>query len=144
MPKGSGFQQAFGFYKVQRHVIERTGFTSYNEVAISTNDVQDEYYKYPNANLASQLLHISTFDGSTQSGGVDVVNLRENGQAEARTIGTVGFGVTASGDNSIGWRNATSSQGCTGFFQEVIVYHSDQTINTAGIETNINTYFSIY
>ena len=76
--------------------------------------------------------------------GVDVVNLRENGQAEARTIGTVGFGVTASGDNSIGWRNATSSQGCTGFFQEVIVYHSDQTINTAGIETNINTYFSIY
>jgi hypothetical protein len=28
--------------------------------------------------------------------------------------------------------------------QEVIIYHSDQSTNRSGIETNINNYFSIY
>ena len=144
VPNGSVIMNAFSFYKVQRHLIEQTGQSNYNEVAISTNETTNDYLKYVNADLGGQLLHFTTWDGSTQTGGVDEVVLYEDGAQETGTVGSIAFGTTASGTNSIGFRNDTNSQFCDGTFQEVIVYLTDQSSNRSGIETNINTYFSIY
>ncbi len=45
------------------------------------------------------------------------------------------FQIGAGGNNSFT---------LTGYFQEMIIYLSDQSSNRSGIETNINSYFSIY
>lgn len=142
--KAAGFQQPFVFYKIQRHVIERTGGTGYDNVSISTNETSGEFMKFASADVTSQLLHFTTWDGSTQTGGVDEVVLYENGSVVAGSARISGFGITASGTNSIGYRADTNSQYCSGTFQEVIVYTSDESSNRTGIETNINDFYSIY
>jgi len=143
-PKQAGFQQPVGFYRVQRHVIERVGQSTYDDVSIGTAWANGEYLRYPNANVTTQLLHISSWDGSTQTGGRDLIQLFENGgAAESSLVGTGGFGVPVSGDNSIGWRHATSSQGCTGYFQEVIIYPSDESFYRVDMANNIMTHFNI-
>jgi hypothetical protein len=44
----------------------------------------------------------------------------------------------------IGGRTASSVLYFQGKIQEIVVYNSDQTANKSGIETNINTFYSIY
>ena len=144
VPKQTGFQQPVGFYRVQRHVIERVGQPTYDDVSIGTAWANGEYLRYPNANVTTQLLHISSWNGSAQTGGRDLIQLFENGgAAESFLVGTGGFGVPVSGDNSIGWRHATSSQGCTGYFQEVIIYPSDESFYRVDMANNIMTHFNI-
>jgi len=43
-------------------------------------------------------------------------------------------------------RIGTSSAGeeWSGYIQEIVAYKADQTSNRSGIETDINTYFSIF
>lgn len=142
--RAAGFQQPFVFHKIQRHIIERVGQTGYDTVSLSTNETSGEFMKFVNADVTSQLLHFTTWDGSTQVGGVDEVVLYENGSEVSGSARISGFGVTASGTNSIGYRADTNSQYCVGTFQEVIVYTSDESSNRTGIETNINDFYSIY
>ena len=147
VPKVSlGETSPFIFYKVQRHIIDQIGASNYNEVGISTNETANEYLKYTLADLSGQLLHFAAWDGSTQTGGVDEVALYEDGAQLTGTVGSASLGVSASGTNSIGFRNDLNSQYCDGTFQEVIVWLSDQDSagNRTGIENNINGYFQIF
>jgi hypothetical protein len=134
----------FAFYKVQRHLIEKAGNTNYNEIAIGTNETSGEYIKFPSTDLTGQHLFFSTWDGTTQNGTVDDVVLYYDASLQSQTVLSFGFGVTPSGTNSIGYRNDTNSQFCVGTIQEVIVYLTDESSNRTGIESNINTYYSIY
>jgi hypothetical protein len=133
-------QSPFIFYKVQRHIIDQIGASNYNEVSISTNETANEYLQYTLADLSGQLLHFATWDGSTQTGGVDEVALYEDGAQLTGAVGSASLGVSASGTNSIGFRNDLNSQYCDGTFQEVIVWLSDQDSagNRTSIETNIS------
>tara|TARA_R100001510_G_scaffold2889_1_gene2238 strand:+ start:312 stop:1205 length:894 start_codon:yes stop_codon:yes gene_type:complete len=144
MPRTSSIINPLAFYKVQRHLIEKTGLSNYDAISISTNETASEFTKFTGADLSGQLLHIATWDGSSQTSGVDDVILYQDGAQETGTNTSFSFGVTPSGTNSIGFRNDTSSQFCTGTMQEVIVYLSDQSSNRTGIESNINTFYSIF
>jgi hypothetical protein len=136
-------QNPFAFYKVQRQLMDGETFTFYNEIAISTNETANEFIKFVNADLSGQVLHFATWDGSTQTGGVDEVVLYEDGAQETGTVSTITTGVTPSGTNCIGYRHDLSSQYCLGTFQEVIVYLTDQSSNRSGIEGNMNAHFQI-
>ncbi len=142
-PTSGVFYQPFVFYKVQRQLMD---ISAYSNVSISTNETASEYIKFSGMNVANQLLSVSTWDGSTQTGGVDEVIQYKDGAQETGTASTNSMGVSPSGTNSIGFRSDTNSQFCLGTFQEVIVWLSDQDSagNRTGIETNINDYFSIY
>ena len=142
--KANVLQNVFSFYKTQRHLIENSLAPNYEEVSISTNETSGEYIKFPSTDLTGRHLFISIWDGTTQNGSVDDVELYYNGTVQSQTIGIAAFGTTASGTNSIGYKHDTNSQFCDGTIQEVIVYLSDQSSNRAGIETNINDYYSIY
>ena len=143
VPRAAGYQQPFAFFKVQRHILERTGYSGYDELSISTNDVVGNHLKYPSADVSSLVLHFTAWDGSSQTGSRDLVVLHENGSAITSTNGLLSFAALATGENSIGFRT-NNSQHCLGKFQEVIVYLSDESSNRSGIETNINNYYSIY
>ena len=73
----------------------------------------------------------------------------ENGTLDA-TLNTVKAGTTPVGTASVndefwlGRNNDSNDRELEGKMQEVIIYHSDQSSNRTGIETDINTYFSIY
>jgi len=138
-------QNVFLFYKVQRHLIDDFN-GPYEEMSISTNNTADEFTKYASADLNGQRLFISSWDGTTQDTGVDDVVLYIDGTSESRTNVSQGFGATATGTNSIGYRHDTNSLFCDGTIQELIVYLDDQdgAGNRTGIETNINDYYSIY
>jgi hypothetical protein len=142
-PTSGVFYQPFVFYKVQRHLMD---ISAYSNVSISTNETASEYIKFSGMNVANQLLSVSTWDGSTQTGGVDEVIQYKDGAQETGTASTNSMGVSPSGTNSIGFRSDTNSQFCLGTFQEVIVWLSDQDSagNRSGIETNINGYFQIF
>lgn len=55
--------------------------------------------------------------------------------------GNAGTGTT-SGNVTI--NKGLGTNGNTGYFQEIIVYNSNQTSNQAGIQSNINSYYLIY
>jgi hypothetical protein len=133
----------FAFYKVQRQLSGKLGTPAYANIAITTNETANAFIKFENADLTGQLLHFATWDGSTQSNGVDEVILYEDGAQEAGTSSTITTGVTPSGTNSIGFRNDLSSQFCDGTFQEVIVYLDDQSSNRTAIEGNVNAHYQI-
>ena len=143
VPRGGNYQQPFCFNKVQRHVIDKSGESAYEEIAISTNETSREYLRFAAADVSSRVLHFSAWDGSTQVGGVDEVELHENGGQENSTVGTSGFAVVGTGSNSIGYRN-NNTQYCNGTFQEVLVWLTDESSDRSGIESDINAYFSIY
>ena len=59
--------------------------------------------------------------------------------------GTVGsFGTTTLSQLFRGRASDPNSQMDDGYIHEVIIYDSDQSSNRAGIETNLNTFYSIY
>lgn len=142
VPLRSSLQQPFGFYKIQRHLSYNDA--NYRNISISTNETAGEYMRFTDANLSDQLLHFATWDGSTQTDGVDEVVLYQDGAQETGTGRSYDFAVMPSASNSIGFRNDTSTQYCLGTFQEVIVYLTDQTSNRTAIQTDINGHFSIY
>jgi hypothetical protein len=144
VPQRGSVQNTFSFYKVQRNVIETTAVTNYNNFSVSTNETANEFVKFTTANLANQVMMFAWWDGTSQLSTVDYTEVSQNGSVLSQTAGTVTLGASASGTNSIGFRNDISSQYSLGTIQEVIVYLSDQSSNRAGIETNINDYYSIY
>jgi len=144
MKSGGDVQNVFVFHKVQRHVIEKSGSTNYDEISISTNETANEFIKFPSTDLTGQHLFFSTWDGTTQNGTVDDVVLYYDATVQSQTIGSGAFATTASGTNSIGYRHDTNTQFCDGTIQEVIVYLTDESSNRSGIETNVNDYFGIY
>jgi len=135
-------QNLLAFHKVQRQLMSPG--SAYKQISMSTNETANEIIRFTNADLSGQLLHFATWDGSTQSGGVDEVVLYQDGAQETGISSTQVTGVTPSGTNCIGFRHDLTSQFCLGTFQEVIVYLDDQSSNRTGIESDINTYFSIY
>jgi hypothetical protein len=135
-------QNPLAFYKVQRQLMSPG--SAYNQISISTNETADEIIRFTNADLSGQVLHFATWDGSTQTSGIDEVILYAEGAQESGTAAAQVTGVTASGTNCIGYRHDLSSQYCLGTFQEVIVYLTDESSNRTGIESDINGYFSIY
>ncbi len=142
--RASTVQSSINIYKVQRFVIESSGSTNYNNIAISTNETANEFVKYTAASTTGQNLYASIWDGTSQLSTVDDVELYVDGVLQSQTAGTFTLGVSPSGTNSIGFRNDTNSQFCDGLIQEVIVYLTDQSANRSGIESNINSYFNIY
>ena len=56
-------------------------------------------------------------------------------------VGTHPHAISAGGKNQ---ETNTPDGSYTGTIQEIIIYNSDQSNNRAGIETNINNYYSIY
>jgi hypothetical protein len=73
----------------------------------------------------------------------------ENGTLDA-TLNTVKAGTTPVGTASVndefwlGRNNDSNDRELEGKMQEVIIYHSDQSTNRTGIETDINTEYLIY
>ena len=84
---------------------------------------------YPTSDLGSQRLFTALFDGASSIS-------RMNGTA----TGSGNPGTDGQGGIQIGRPN----QSLTGKVQEFVMYGADQTSNFTAIESNINTYFSIY
>ena len=118
--------------------------SGYNYLSISTSTTANESQKYAGYTINTQDLFFVSFDGSTQSGGVDSQILYVDGSLQTATVNTAGYGIQDSGENGIGYRSDTNSQFALVKFQELIIYDSDQSSNRSGIETDINDYFSIY
>jgi hypothetical protein len=90
--------------------------------------------------------NVSLWIDSTSSAAVSRLDLQNDLGTNHRLI-TARGDLTETGTNQ--WRVGSAyGTGATynvkGYMQEVIIYPSDQTSNLTGIETNINTYFSIY
>jgi hypothetical protein len=90
-------------------------------------------------------------DAATYSSGQ--VLLSDNSTPEIYLDGSLGVGSAATLNNAfageiltIGKNSAAASTGqeILGNIQEIILYNSDQSANRAGIETNTNTFYSIY
>jgi len=144
VPSTSSQQYVFAFHQIQRAFIDTTSGGAYNEIAIGTGTVSGKYLKYTAADISSQLIAFSSWDGSTQTGGVDETILNLNGSLQSGTVGSNNFSALASGVNSIGARHLLNARRAIGTFQEMVIYLSDESSNRSGIETNINSYFNIY
>lgn len=145
IPTRNVLQNPIAFHKVQRWLSNKSNL-SYQNLAISTADTADEYIKYLSLSTTNQQIYTAIWDGITQRSSVDDVVLYANGVIESPTAVPSGFGVPASGTNSLGFRNDTTSQFCLGNMQEVVIYLSDQEAagNRSDIESNINNAYSIY
>ena len=144
VPSTSLQQHVFAFHQIQRAFIDTTNGVNYNKIAIGTGTVSGKYLKYTAADISSQLIAFSSWDGSTQTGGVDETILNLNGSLQSGTVGSNNFSALASGVNSIGARHLLNARRAIGTFQEMVIYLSDESSNRSGIETNINSYFNIY
>jgi hypothetical protein len=87
------------------------------------------------ATVDAQYLHSSIFDaaGNVNKGAIDggtLLNL--NGTINAMTNYTIRIGTSSANEY---W---------SGYIQEIVAYKVDQGTNRTGIESDINTYFSIY
>ena len=60
------------------------------------------------------------------------------------SAGGTATGADTSWTGSGSISNTTSSRGFAGAISEMIIYENDQTSNRTDIETNINTFYSIY
>ena len=137
-------QNPFAFYTVQRHFMGGTTDSFYGPLQISTNTTTNESIEFASANLNGQSLFTSIWDGTSQLSNIDDVSLHIDGTQEAQTASTAPLGITASGTNSIGYRHDINSQYAEGTIQELVIYTSDQSTNRTNIESNINTFYSIY
>jgi hypothetical protein len=91
---------------------------------------KDEFTGFSNAD---QVLGFWYRDGSNPS------DLYENGAALTRSVSGI--------SNQVGVQDGigtVSGRPFSGFLQELIIYGSDESTNRTGIETNINTFYSIY
>jgi hypothetical protein len=96
--------------------------------------------------LTSGFSNVSLWIDSTSSAAVSRLDLQNDLGTNHRLI-TARGDLTETGTNQ--WRVGSAygtggAYNVKGYMQEVIIYPSDQTSNLTGIETNINTYFSIY
>ena len=131
-----------GLHKVTRFF--HSTDTQYLPLAISTSDTAGEFMRYNNYTTGTQDLFFLSFDGSTQSSGVDDQVLHVDGSIESKTATSFDFGTIPTGANSIGYRKDTNSQFANVSAQEIIIYTSDQSTNRTSIETNVNDYYDIY
>ena len=117
---------------------------AYSNLSISTSTTANKYQRYAGYTTNTQDLFFVSFDGSSQSGGVDSQILYVDGSLQTATVLTNPYGIQDSGENGIGYRSDNNAQYALVKFQELIIYDSDQSSNRSGIETDINGYFSIY
>ena len=102
----------------------------------------NEYFSYAGSTTAVTIGSSSSAQklftaiaGSTQGNAQAFLDGVSKGSASLASV------VPVAGDVGIGLGPSLVP---TGTFQEVVVYHSDQSSNRSGIESDINTYFSIY
>ena len=107
-------------------------FYASSQARMATNDT-DLVIESPNL-MKTQRLVFATYDGATQKMSVDGT---ESTQALVTTL-------NYSQPITIGQRSQAAANFLNGKVQEVIVYASDQSANRTGIESNINTHYSIY
>ncbi|MDB4558177.1 hypothetical protein N9Z89_00690 [Akkermansiaceae bacterium] len=96
--------------------------------------------------LTAGFSNVSLWIDSTSSAAVSRLDLQNDLGTNHRLI-TARGDLTETGTNQ--WRVGSaygtgSTYNVKGYMQEVIIYPSDQTSNLTGIESNVNTYFSIY
>ena len=84
---------------------------------------------YPTSDLGSQRLFTALFDGASS---ISRMNSAATGSGNPGTDGQSGIQI------------GRPNQSLTGKVQEFVMYGADQTSNFTAIESNINTYFSIY
>ena len=84
---------------------------------------------YPTSDLGSQRLFTALFDGASS---ISRMNSTATGSGNPGTDGQSGIQI------------GRPNQSLTGKVQEFVIYGADQTSNFTAIESNINTYFSIY
>ena len=126
-----------------------TGFTITNGVFISNTPS----YSIPTlafgaffSSYGSSSINMGSFDnnvnlfssvtGSTDGGGNELVEAFRNGVSKGTLSVTSGFSSPGSAGLGAGTYKGT--------FQEVIIYDSDQNLNRAAIESNINNHYSIF
>jgi hypothetical protein len=143
----SGFQNVWSLYQTSRLVYGRTSDPSYGHVSGSNSDTtQSNYYKaWTGTDRTSQKVRTVIYDGSsTTAAGKPDLDFAENGTLRAQASnGYAGFNQPGNGINSLMYRENGTTQGVRGYMQEWIVWDSDESSNRSGIESNIQTYFSI-
>lgn len=120
--------------------LEMTGaFRSTASIGFHARDASGTYKGVTNAATTNQFLVSTNWNAS------DVVSANLDG-ASFTTNNTAGATATPTGHalTRIGATSASPSSYWIGKIQEVIIYPSDQSANRTGIESNINTYYSIY
>jgi hypothetical protein len=101
--------------------------------------------QYANAHLVSNALTKVMSAYPTTTGQALDYFLNQSEMYRNSTSQTLGTGGNYGANSTSvigGWQE--TSQNMTGTIQELVLYESDQSTNRTGIETNINTYFSIY
>ena len=141
------YQNLLFLYNTQRWMVASgSGPVAYKDISISdAGGVTDDYryVRFPST-LTNHNLMSSIYDGSsTTGGGKPDIQFGENGVSQVGTDGSIGFGVPATGNNSIGYRVDSSNQGCNVKVQELIIYDSDQSDNRTAIEANIGDTYNI-
>jgi hypothetical protein len=113
----------------------------YNRVVGNSLELQNSSKGYTNALTGTEKFNptavsINGTNDTSSPYGSNLINLYHSAFA-------VGSGVGTTGLLSVGW-SVIGNRSWGGNMQEVIVYTASQSTNRTGIETDINTYFSIY
>lgn len=126
-----------------------TGATIQNGILISNTPVYSSplllfgvfYLNYGSSNINmgafdNNVNLFSSVTGSTHAVGYELIEAFRNGVSKGTVSALTGF----SSPGSFGF----GSGNYQGKFQEVIIYDSDQNLNRAAIESNINNHYSIF
>ena len=113
-----------------------------NASSISQGSVSDDTFGY--RNLGRSNANISTASNLNQSllSAIEVSSTASFYLDNSLALGTNTNRISTSG-SQIG-NNGSSTYGMNGKLQEIIIYTLDQSTNRAAIESNINSYYSIY
>lgn len=96
-----------------------------------------------NSGAAYQLWDDDTQSLTTVLGNSSSVAAYKNSAAVTLTDSSAMPALNFNGVYAIGYYNSSVSN-MNGYFQELIIYSTDQTVNRVAIETDINTYYTIF
>ncbi len=147
----SNINNASGFAVYTRDATSGSSHTVYSLGVPNTrwygsylyNSNNKEYFSYGTSFTVNEIQQADTNQHI-------VTNIAGSTQGDARAFLDGTLAVTASLQSAtptagaIGSSNSTGSNPMDGTIQEFIVYHSDQSANRTNIESNINTFYSIY
>jgi hypothetical protein len=120
---------------------ERQYFT--NSAVSTENPAANDIFGYGQVsnNISGIKLNSILYNGNTTFNFYENNSLISLSNTDAGAFSSTRFPNDIKG---IGYRFSSNTFYFNGNFQEIIIYNSDQSSNRTGIQTNINTYYSIY
>jgi hypothetical protein len=122
-------------------VVQVTQLSQYQGLPVSDDDFND-YHGGLDTYLLDNALTDTVQSGINKINGV-TVNLRTKLRNLDRNLISI-ISASTNRVNQINQNRGSATRAQRGFISEVLIYENDQTANRDGIESNINTFYSIY